>query len=269
MRPPAFASSGELEEFWIPVSGYRVTPVLAIAARRPHVIAAQDEVAEVLWAPVDAFLPDAPIEIVETTVDRSGDFPLRFGAYPVAGHRVWGATARILGQLGRAPGLIRARATPCRRDDGIAKCRLKPDRLAPGPPRPSQSDARAPAGRPASTDDDGIGTVGIRSVRATRLSTAPFASGVLRSARPPGRARAVRHGARGGPRFPGTAPAWPGPRRRAIPSRTPRRWSSSGPPSSTTIARICAWSVQAVIDVRRPEDRLAAATSRCSSPTWT
>lgn len=91
----------ELEQFWIPVSGYRVTPVLAIAERRPHVIAAQDEVAEVVWAPIDAFLPGATIEIIETTVRTSrADFPLRFGAFPIGEHRVWGATARILGQLG-------------------------------------------------------------------------------------------------------------------------------------------------------------------------
>jgi 8-oxo-dGTP pyrophosphatase MutT (NUDIX family) len=91
----------ELEQFWIPVSGYRVTPVLAIAARRPHVAAALEEVAEVIWAPLEAFLPGATIEIIETTVRTSkADFPLRFGAFPVAGHRVWGATARILGQLG-------------------------------------------------------------------------------------------------------------------------------------------------------------------------
>ncbi|HYK95565.1 MAG TPA: CoA pyrophosphatase [Candidatus Dormibacteraeota bacterium] len=92
---------GELEQFWIPVSGYRVTPVLAIAARRPALAAAEAEVAEYLWAPVDAFRPEARIEIVETTVKMpSGSFPLRFGAYIVDGHRVWGATARILGQLG-------------------------------------------------------------------------------------------------------------------------------------------------------------------------
>lgn len=91
----------ELEQFWIPVSGYRVTPVLAIAERRPSVVAAQDEVAEVIWAPIDAFMPGAEIEIIETTVRTSkADFPLRFGAYSVGGHKVWGATARILGQLG-------------------------------------------------------------------------------------------------------------------------------------------------------------------------
>jgi 8-oxo-dGTP pyrophosphatase MutT (NUDIX family) len=89
---------GELETFWIPVSGYRVTPILAVAARRPDLyVASPDEVASIVRAPLSAFLPDAPIELVETTIR---DFPLRFGAYPVAGHRVWGATARILGQLG-------------------------------------------------------------------------------------------------------------------------------------------------------------------------
>lgn len=88
---------GELETFWIPVSGYRVTPILAIAGRRPELTASPDEVASIVRAPLSAFLPGAPIEMVETTIR---DFRLRFGAYPVAGHRVWGATARILGQLG-------------------------------------------------------------------------------------------------------------------------------------------------------------------------
>ena len=88
---------GRLEEFWIPVSGYRVLPVLAVAASRPELVAAPDEVASILRAPLEAFRPSSSIELVETTVR---DFPLRFGAYPVAGHRIWGATARILGQLG-------------------------------------------------------------------------------------------------------------------------------------------------------------------------
>jgi 8-oxo-dGTP pyrophosphatase MutT (NUDIX family) len=88
---------GELEPFWIPISDYRVTPVLAVATRRPTLTAAPDEVAEVLTAPLAAFLPDAQIEMVETEIRG---FRLRFGAYPANGLRVWGATARILGQLG-------------------------------------------------------------------------------------------------------------------------------------------------------------------------
>ena len=88
---------GELETFWIPVSDYRVTPVLAIASRRPELTPSPDEVAAIVRAPLAAFLAGAPIELVETEI-RS--FTLRFGAYPTNGLRVWGATARILGQLG-------------------------------------------------------------------------------------------------------------------------------------------------------------------------
>jgi 8-oxo-dGTP pyrophosphatase MutT (NUDIX family) len=88
---------GRLESFWIPVSDYRVTPFLAIAARRPVLVPSPDEVASIVRAPLDAFVPSAPIELVEETLR---DFPLRYGAYPVGPHRVWGATARILGQLG-------------------------------------------------------------------------------------------------------------------------------------------------------------------------
>ncbi len=88
---------GELETFWIPVSDYRVTPVLAIASSRPELEPSPDEVDAIVRAPLEAFLPGAPIEVVETEI---GGNALRFGAYPTSGLRVWGATARILGQLG-------------------------------------------------------------------------------------------------------------------------------------------------------------------------
>ena len=55
------------------------------------------EVARILTPPVEAFLPAAPVEIVERTI---GDWPLRYGGYRIDGLHVWGATARILGQLG-------------------------------------------------------------------------------------------------------------------------------------------------------------------------
>jgi len=88
---------GQLEPFWIPVSDYAVTPVLAVAMRRPELQASPAEVARIVEPPVSRFLPDAPIEIVERTV---GDWPLRYGSYEVDGLSVWGATARILSQLG-------------------------------------------------------------------------------------------------------------------------------------------------------------------------
>jgi hypothetical protein len=88
---------GHLEPFWIPVSDYLVTPVLAIAGRRPALVASPSEVARIVEAPLGSFLPDGPIEMVEAVVR---EWPLRYGAYPVSGLKVWGATARILGQLG-------------------------------------------------------------------------------------------------------------------------------------------------------------------------
>jgi 8-oxo-dGTP pyrophosphatase MutT (NUDIX family) len=88
---------GRLEAFWIPVSNFRVTPILAIAQRRPKLIANPTEVARIIEAPVRAFLPDGEIEIVERDVRG---WPLRYGGYPIDGLHVWGATARILGQLG-------------------------------------------------------------------------------------------------------------------------------------------------------------------------
>ncbi|HSO29620.1 MAG TPA: CoA pyrophosphatase [Candidatus Sulfomarinibacteraceae bacterium] len=100
---------GTLETFWIPVSDYRVTPVLAIAERRPDVTASEAEVAEILWVPVSAFLPGAPIEIVEADVL---DFRIRYGAYALPGAQVWGATARILGQLGAILASARAAGRP-------------------------------------------------------------------------------------------------------------------------------------------------------------
>ena len=88
---------GLLDRFWIPVSDFDVTPVVAVAPSRPVLIASPDEVARIVEPPVERFLPGAPVEIVERTIR---DWPLRYGAYDLDGLSVWGATARILSQLG-------------------------------------------------------------------------------------------------------------------------------------------------------------------------
>jgi len=88
---------GSLDPFWIPVSDFEVTPIVAVAARRPRLAAAPAEVARIIEAPIAAFLPGARLETVERTIR---DWDLRYAAYPIDGARVWGATARILGQLG-------------------------------------------------------------------------------------------------------------------------------------------------------------------------
>jgi 8-oxo-dGTP pyrophosphatase MutT (NUDIX family) len=88
---------GVLETVDVRVSGFWLVPVLAVAARTPVFTPDETETAAILTVPVRQFLPDAPVEIVEE--DREG-WVLRYGCYPVAGHRVWGATGRAVAQLG-------------------------------------------------------------------------------------------------------------------------------------------------------------------------
>lgn len=92
---------GELGTVDVRVSGFRLHPVLAVAERRPSLARDAWEVSAILEVPVRHFAAGAPIEEVEE--DRGG-WHLRYGAYPVAGYRIWGATARVLGQLGAVLG---------------------------------------------------------------------------------------------------------------------------------------------------------------------
>jgi 8-oxo-dGTP pyrophosphatase MutT (NUDIX family) len=96
---------GELEPFWIPVSNFLVTPIVALADRLQPWRPDAREVAQVIEAPLAAFLPDAPITTIERDVR---EWRIRYGAYALdeltEGLAVWGATARILGQLGAVLG---------------------------------------------------------------------------------------------------------------------------------------------------------------------
>jgi 8-oxo-dGTP pyrophosphatase MutT (NUDIX family) len=89
--------AGELAAVDVRVSGFRLVPVLAFASRAPEMRGDPREVAAVIEAPLAAFLPGAPIEMIE---EERGGRMLRYGAFPVGRYRVWGATARILGHLG-------------------------------------------------------------------------------------------------------------------------------------------------------------------------
>ena len=89
--------AGTIEPFWIPVSNYRVTPVVAIAGRPPALSASPDEVAAIVEAPFSLFLPPRPSR---SSSGISASWRIRYGGYRIGGLHVWGATARILGQLG-------------------------------------------------------------------------------------------------------------------------------------------------------------------------
>jgi 8-oxo-dGTP pyrophosphatase MutT (NUDIX family) len=88
---------GLLDQLWIPVSDFAVTPVVAVAPARPDLLAAPAEVVRIIEAPVATFLPDAPVAAVERTIRG---WAVRYGHYEIDGLSVWGATARVLSQLG-------------------------------------------------------------------------------------------------------------------------------------------------------------------------
>lgn len=88
---------GTFPPLTIPVSSFEVTPVVAVADRRPELAPSPAEVARILEAPVRAFLPTGELMWVEREIRGFG---LRYAAYPVEGVAVWGMTARVLGGLG-------------------------------------------------------------------------------------------------------------------------------------------------------------------------
>ena len=88
---------GMLSVQWIPVSNFTVTPVVALAERRPSLRPQPAEVAAILEVPVARFLPDGELTMVEREIRG---WQIRYAAYPVEGLNVWGMTARVLGGLG-------------------------------------------------------------------------------------------------------------------------------------------------------------------------
>jgi 8-oxo-dGTP pyrophosphatase MutT (NUDIX family) len=88
---------GRLDEVFIPRSDFRIVPIVAVAASAPALVANPAEVARILTPPVSVILPEAPIEMAERVIEG---FSIRYGGFPIDGLHVWGATARILGQLG-------------------------------------------------------------------------------------------------------------------------------------------------------------------------
>ena len=90
---------GRLDSIEVTPSRFRVVPVLAVTGAAPALTPDPREVASIIEAPLSAFLPGAPIEIVEGESDGR---KLRYGGYRIGRFHVWGATAHILGQLGAA-----------------------------------------------------------------------------------------------------------------------------------------------------------------------
>jgi 8-oxo-dGTP pyrophosphatase MutT (NUDIX family) len=87
---------GELTPLDIPVSGFRLHPVVAAAPVWPTLSPADGEVARILEIDIDELLN--PSCVVQTRRERDG-VSIAAPAFRVAGVEIWGATAMVLAEF--------------------------------------------------------------------------------------------------------------------------------------------------------------------------
>ena len=83
-------------------TGYAITPVVAELSAAIAVTPNPREVASWFWVPFARFFERTDVEIMGTRHWQGRAWTMR--AYPFAGHRIWGATARILEAVVEAAG---------------------------------------------------------------------------------------------------------------------------------------------------------------------
>jgi 8-oxo-dGTP pyrophosphatase MutT (NUDIX family) len=87
---------GRLTPLDIPISGFRLHPVVATLRWRPKLRRADGEVESILEIPLDALCDRA----CQTSSERELDGRrLRVPAFHVGGHEIWGATAMVLAEF--------------------------------------------------------------------------------------------------------------------------------------------------------------------------
>jgi 8-oxo-dGTP pyrophosphatase MutT (NUDIX family) len=87
---------GELTPLDIPVSGFRLHPIVAVHPARPPLTPSDVEVARILEIAVDELLN--PERFVTTERERDG-VTFSVPAFRVAGVEIWGATAMVLAEF--------------------------------------------------------------------------------------------------------------------------------------------------------------------------
>lgn len=107
--PSELAVLGRLEPVSIVVSGYLVQPYVARSPRRPDFRPAPSEVAELIEVPLSALLD--PTTLAEEVWEIQG-VSRRVSFYRHGEHKIWGATARVLGSLVALLTPERARGEP-------------------------------------------------------------------------------------------------------------------------------------------------------------
>lgn len=86
----------ELTSVWIPVSNFRITPIVGLTNARPRFVPAPAEVAAVVEAPLNRLADPA---IVRSELRELRGRMVHIPYFALDEHKVWGATALILAQL--------------------------------------------------------------------------------------------------------------------------------------------------------------------------
>lgn len=87
---------GALTPVDIPVSGFRLHPVVGEATARPVLRPSHGEVARVLEIPLSDLL--APATLIRRTLERDGE-PVTAPTFAIHGTHIWGATAMVIAEF--------------------------------------------------------------------------------------------------------------------------------------------------------------------------
>ena len=100
VAPGAVRVLGRLSPLHIPVSGYRLHPVVGIVDVRPAFLAAEWEVAHLLEVPIDHLTEPSIVQRETQTREIAGKkYDIEIPYFHVEGHKVWGATAMALAEF--------------------------------------------------------------------------------------------------------------------------------------------------------------------------
>jgi 8-oxo-dGTP pyrophosphatase MutT (NUDIX family) len=100
VAPASVRVLGRLTPLHIPVSGFRLHPILGIVDARPRFVPAEWEVARLLEVPVDHLHDPANVHHETQTRESMGkQYDIEIPYFLVEGHKVWGATAMALAEF--------------------------------------------------------------------------------------------------------------------------------------------------------------------------
>ncbi|MBN2275672.1 MAG: CoA pyrophosphatase [Bacteroidales bacterium] len=87
---------GNLSVVYIPVSNFKVLPVVGFTAKKPVFTIDPQEVNYLIETPLD-FLMNP--EIIKTEITTTGDLTVKIPYFDINGHHIWGATAMMLSEF--------------------------------------------------------------------------------------------------------------------------------------------------------------------------